>query len=100
MAEGSDVSVKHISGWAGLIADVQGLVLGLPLAHEPLNGPWRRLNLAQAAHLSLSAVLRDGYGRAGQPVRTTDIPSRTDSFALAAAELSFFPYDLSNDSAL
>ena len=62
MAEGSDAPVKPIPGWAGLIADVQGLVLARQLTQEPLNGSRRGLDLAEIAHLPLPAALRDGHG--------------------------------------
>jgi hypothetical protein len=65
IAEGSDVSVKPIAGRAGLIADVQGLVLVRQLTQEPLNRRRRCFDLAEIAHLSLSAALRDGHGVLG-----------------------------------
>jgi hypothetical protein len=65
MAEGSDMPVKPIPGRAGLIADVQGLVLVRQLTQEPLNRRRRCFDLAEIAHLSLSAALRDGYGVLG-----------------------------------
>src|SRR5215213_4940967 len=47
MAEGSDVPVKPMSGWASLIADVQGLVLVRQLTQEPLNSSRCGLDLAE-----------------------------------------------------
>src|SRR4051812_35351528 len=51
-----------------LIADVQGLVLVRQLTQEPLHGRRRGLDLAEVAHLSLSAALRDGYGVLGRGI--------------------------------
>jgi len=65
MAEGSNVPVKPIAGRAGLIANVQDLILARQLAQEPLNGRRRGLDLAEVAHLPLSAALRDGHGVLG-----------------------------------
>jgi hypothetical protein len=65
MAEGSDVPVEPIAGRAGFIADVQHLVLALQLAQEPLNRCGRGFDLAEIAHLSLSAALCDGHGVLG-----------------------------------
>ena len=47
MAEGSDLAIELIPGRAGLIADVQDLVLALQLSQEPLNGCRRSLDLAE-----------------------------------------------------
>src|SRR3954452_17369527 len=65
IAEGSDMPVKPIPGRAGLIADVQGLVLVRQLTQEPLNRRRLCFDLAEIADLSLSAALRDGYGVLG-----------------------------------
>ena len=73
MAEGSDVAVKPIPGWAGLIADVQGLVLARQLTQEPLNGSRRGLDLAEIAHLPLSAALRNGHGVLGLRCIESDV---------------------------
>jgi len=73
MAEGSDAAVKPIPGWAGLIADVQGLVLARQLTQEPLNGSRRGLDLAEIAHLPLSAALRNGHGVLGLGCIESDV---------------------------
>src|SRR5689334_6038082 len=62
IAEGAVVAVKPMAGRARLIAAVQGLVLALKLAQQPLNRSRRGLDLAEIAHLSLSAALCDSHG--------------------------------------
>ena len=75
VAERNDLPVKSVAGRAGFIAEMQARMLLLQLAHEALHRRRRRLDLAEIAHLSFPAPLRNRDRVLGLRHIDTDVKS-------------------------